>query len=160
MEAGATPSGCPVRDADQDGVVDGEDQCISEKGAAPTGCADGDQDGYLDRADRCPLVPGAAPDGFAQDPGLLFNVLIPANADLQSANVRVVVREVDTGNLLVDTVVLSGNFTSGFSALQGVFLPGCAGKLVNIAIVWRHLVGSNTSPLIRIDDVLIETNPV
>jgi OOP family OmpA-OmpF porin len=66
-EVGVAPSGCPVRDADADGVLDADDQCISEKGGAPTGCPDTDQDGFLDRADKCPELAGASPDGCVAD---------------------------------------------------------------------------------------------
>jgi len=67
MEAGVAPAGCPVRDADQDGVPDATDECRDIPGIAPTGCPDKDQDGILDRDDKCLAVPGIAPDGCPAD---------------------------------------------------------------------------------------------
>jgi hypothetical protein len=64
---GVAPTGGPIRDADSDGVPDHDDQSISEKGEAPTGCPDTDHDGFLDRADQCPDVPGVAPNGCLAD---------------------------------------------------------------------------------------------
>lgn len=51
-------------DSDADGVKDNVDDCPSEAGPAPTGCApDTDADGVKDNADQCPGAAGTAPSG-------------------------------------------------------------------------------------------------
>lgn len=48
-----------VRDRDNDGVVDADDECPDEAGSAVTrGCPDRDADGIADRNDNCPDVAG------------------------------------------------------------------------------------------------------
>jgi len=51
--------GCPDRDPDRDQVLGADDQCPNVKGPAATnGCPDTDGDGVLDRDDGCPKVAG------------------------------------------------------------------------------------------------------
>lgn len=57
----AEPEREPVVDADDDGLVDGDDQCPMEPGPMErNGCParDTDQDGVIDERDSCPTVPG------------------------------------------------------------------------------------------------------
>lgn len=59
--AAAEPERAPVVDADDDGLVDGDDQCPMEPGPMErNGCParDTDQDGVIDERDSCPTVPG------------------------------------------------------------------------------------------------------
>ncbi len=50
-------------DGDGDGVADGDDQCPSVAGPAPTGCPDSDGDGVADVHDLCPDEPGNGAQG-------------------------------------------------------------------------------------------------
>jgi outer membrane protein OmpA-like peptidoglycan-associated protein len=51
--------GCPVIDADGDGVADDKDACPKVAGPADSrGCPDSDGDGVADDLDVCPAVPG------------------------------------------------------------------------------------------------------
>ncbi|MGH3735031.1 MAG: thrombospondin type 3 repeat-containing protein [Micromonosporaceae bacterium] len=50
-------------DSDGDGVSDGDDQCPSEPGPAPSGCPDTDGDGVPDIYDQCPNEPGNGATG-------------------------------------------------------------------------------------------------
>jgi outer membrane protein OmpA-like peptidoglycan-associated protein len=51
----------PIRDMDNDGVMDDDDQCPTIAGtAALNGCPDSDGDGIADNKDDCPLVAGKA----------------------------------------------------------------------------------------------------
>lgn len=50
-----------IKDRDNDGVVDAEDECPDEPGTALTkGCPDKDGDGIADKDDKCPDVAGLA----------------------------------------------------------------------------------------------------
>src|SRR5262249_23231691 len=74
--------GCPikapeVKDRDNDGVPDDQDQCPDEPGPATTqGCPDADNDGVPDKDDKCPKLagpkehqgcPGSDGDGIYDD---------------------------------------------------------------------------------------------
>lgn len=51
----------PIKDMDNDGVLDDDDQCPTVAGtAALNGCPDSDGDGIADNKDECPLVAGKA----------------------------------------------------------------------------------------------------
>ena len=51
----------PIKDMDNDGVMDDDDQCPTVAGtAAMNGCPDSDGDGIADNKDDCPLVAGKA----------------------------------------------------------------------------------------------------
>jgi outer membrane protein OmpA-like peptidoglycan-associated protein len=53
--------GCPLPDADGDGIMDSDDACPNEKGIAEfKGCPDSDADGIQDREDECPTLAGTA----------------------------------------------------------------------------------------------------
>ncbi len=56
----------PPPDADGDGILDAQDKCPNEAGAAPDGCPlpkDSDGDGVTDLRDACPNEAGLAPTG-------------------------------------------------------------------------------------------------
>jgi len=64
----ASNNGCPLLDADNDGVSDAEDRCPNSAGSAATqGCPDSDRDGVADFADKCPNRPGIAAYGGCPD---------------------------------------------------------------------------------------------
>ena len=59
----------PLRDRDQDGIPDRDDQCPREPGPAPTGCPpDEDGDEIPDAEDACPTEPETR-NGFEDDDG-------------------------------------------------------------------------------------------
>jgi outer membrane protein OmpA-like peptidoglycan-associated protein len=59
----------PLRDRDEDGIPDRDDQCPREPGPAPTGCPpDVDDDTIPDEEDKCPAEPESR-NGFEDDDG-------------------------------------------------------------------------------------------
>jgi hypothetical protein len=63
LTATVTPLG---QDSDGDGLTDPGDQCVQQRGPAPTGCPDADRDGVPDKSDECAGQAGTRANGCPQ----------------------------------------------------------------------------------------------
>lgn len=89
LTATITPSGNGL-DTDGDGVLDADDSCPNEPGAAPTGCPDTDGDGVVDPLDTCPTIFGEGADGCpilaTEQVRLYVDGALAASQDVDTAN--------------------------------------------------------------------------